>query len=222
MLTYIQESVEERELRALVKLAEEEEREFFSRNPHLVKPYRNRLIAIALCQGAALQYLRCGYGVKDFDVHFFYAQNPAKPRLSGAVKRISTNVGRFHSVPVDFIRTVIPTTAIPERSIEARIRRFLEGGASENATRLSEKAVIGLLPTRIFGKALWRPPLPRAGEPFRRGEVVKLVRVHYGQGEFAGPDSNELLLRDHVGQMCQVVEVADTSIQLILNSGDRV
>ena len=59
------------ELRDLAKLAAVEEKAFFVRNPHLSKPYQQHLLLVALCQGAALQYLGCGRGVKDFDVHFF-------------------------------------------------------------------------------------------------------------------------------------------------------
>ena len=85
---YLQRPVGRAELKSLVELVHIEEKAFFKRNPHLIKPYRNRLLAVALCQGAALQRIGCGKGVKDFDVHFFYAQNPDKPLLSRTVKRI--------------------------------------------------------------------------------------------------------------------------------------
>ena len=78
---YLNRPVTQAELDALASLAAAEEIAFFRRNPHLVAPYRDRLLAVALCQGAALQLLGRGYGVNDFDVHFFYAQNPAKPRF---------------------------------------------------------------------------------------------------------------------------------------------
>lgn len=48
------------ELDALAVLAEAEERRFFSSNPNLVSAYQDRLLAVALCQGAALQYIGCG------------------------------------------------------------------------------------------------------------------------------------------------------------------
>jgi hypothetical protein len=83
---YIDHPVSWAELRDLRTITIGEEIRFFDCNRHLSQAYRDRLIAVALCQGAALQYLQCGYGVKDFDVHFFYSQNPAKPRLSRAVK----------------------------------------------------------------------------------------------------------------------------------------
>ena len=57
---YIQRPVGRAELDALAALARDEERAFFERNPHLIQPYRSRLVAAALCQGAALQYLDIG------------------------------------------------------------------------------------------------------------------------------------------------------------------
>ena len=155
---YIQLPVVKGELRSLVALAKSEEKAFFDRNPHTIRTYRNRLLVVALCQGAALQYVGCGYGVKDFDVHFFYAQNPAKPRLSRAVKRINATVGRFANIPVDFIRTVIHADdGHANKSVAYRLRSFLEEQPTANARQLSKKAVVGLLPKKLFAKVLWRP-----------------------------------------------------------------
>jgi hypothetical protein len=151
--------VRERELRSLVDLARREERDFFRRNPHLVAPYRGRLLAVCLCQGAALQYLRVGYGVSDFDIHFFYLQNPSKRRLSRAVRRIHpAAVGRIENMPVDFVRTVVPALITPaRRGTSEHLRAFLRDPPTANATHLAEKAVIGLLPKRLFGEVIWRP-----------------------------------------------------------------
>ena len=93
--SYINQPVTARELRDLAKLAAVEEKAFFVRNPHLSKPYQQRLLLVALCQGAALQYLGCGHGVKDFDVHFFYAQNPEKKKLSRPTKEVYAS-GQSH------------------------------------------------------------------------------------------------------------------------------
>jgi hypothetical protein len=144
------------ELEALSALAVAEEAGFFSRNPHLVAAYRDRLLAVALCQGAALQYLGRGYGVNDFDLHFFYAQNPEKQRLSRAVKRIWATVGSFRNVPVDFIRTVVPNRAGSDpKSAPEHIQQFLHARSTANAAHLSEKAVVGLLPRELFGATIW-------------------------------------------------------------------
>jgi hypothetical protein len=145
-----------RELRALARLAELEERSFFSRNPHLVKTYRRRLLLVALCQGAALQYLGNGYGINDFDVHYFYAQNPSKRRLSRSVFRLKNQlVGSFARVHVDFIRTVVPLERGRKGSAAERIRLFLIRRSTGNAKHLAKKAVVGLCPPRLFGRRIW-------------------------------------------------------------------
>ncbi len=132
---------------------------FFDRNPHLARHYRRRLLAIALCQGAANQYIRRGRGVNDFDVHFFYSQNPAKLRLSRTVKRIFATVGTFKKkMPVDFIRTAVPVTqADQKQSLTECIQAFLLEQPTSNAEHLSTKAVVGLFPKNMFAKVLWRP-----------------------------------------------------------------
>jgi hypothetical protein len=221
MATYWRLPVEVGELRSLVAIAKAEENDFFRRNPHVAKSYRSRLIGVALCQGAALQYLRCGYGVKDFDLHFFYAQNPDKPRLSRAVKRIHSTVGRFDSIPVDFIRTVIPPPRSGKpHSIEDQLRSFLDTRPTANATHLSQKAVIGLYPPEIFGTTLWRAKTVVDGGGYHRKGFVKLVAVHIGQGETATPDVNEKLLQKHLGEFCEIVDVGISAVQLRLQSGE--
>ncbi len=154
---YINQPVTSNELHSLVKLAIAEEKAFFVRNPHLVGTYRQRLILVALCQGAALQYLGRGYGVKDFDVHFFYAQNPNKRRLSRAMKREHACVAAFSEMPIDFIRTTIlgaQPHLEPEVAIHT-VQEFLRSKPTPNACHLSQKAVIGLYPDEVFGEQIW-------------------------------------------------------------------
>jgi hypothetical protein len=156
---YIHRSVGRPELEALVNLAGLEEINFFKRNPHLIDPYRDRRIAVALCQGAALQYLGIGCGVNDFDVHFFYRQNPNKPRLSRAVKSVRANVGAFEGVSVDFIRTVVPNPQHAQESTEVMdlLRAALRNSQTDNLQHLSRKGVVGLLPEAVFGAVIWEP-----------------------------------------------------------------
>ena len=154
---YINRSVTQDELQDLATLAIAEEKAFFERNPHLIKFYRQRLILVALCQGAALQYLGCGYGVKDFDIHFFYAQNPNKRHLSRSPKRYYADVGAFPNVLIDFIRTVVPRSQPylkPEVAIQT-IQEFLYSKPTSNAWHLSQKAVIGLYPDEVFEEQIW-------------------------------------------------------------------
>lgn len=148
------------ELRTLTEFAMAEESDFFIRNPHLVAPYRDRLLMVALCQGAALQYLGRGDGVKDFDVHFFYAQNPEKLRLSRPVKRITADIGAFRGIGVDFLRAAVPRTApgLDASETVRAIRVYLERAPTPRPRHLKKKAVIGLHPDDVFGQQVW--PMP--------------------------------------------------------------
>jgi hypothetical protein len=136
-------------------LADEEGSAFFRRNPHLTSLYRNRLIAVALCQGAALQYLGVGYGINDFDVHYFYERNHVHPQLARRPKRTRATVGSFASVPVDFVRTVVPSCREPLASVVQRLRTFLTRRLTANAFHLAQKAVIGLSPRNVYGVVVW-------------------------------------------------------------------
>lgn len=159
--TYIQRPVGDAELRDLALLAKAEEVAFFHRCPHLVSPYRERLMLAALCQGAALQYLGQGYGVNDFDVHFFYAQNPERPRLSRSGKHISrADVGAFSAVRVDFLRAVVPGAepGLTATGAVKRIQEYLARPPTRRAGHLAKKAVVGLYPQEVFGFRIWPHP----------------------------------------------------------------
>ena len=79
----------------------------------------------------------------DFDVHFFYSQNPQKPRLTRAGKRVYSDVGRFKNIPVDFLRTVVPTRVKVDRTAGslAILEAFLQQVPTPNARHLAKKAV---------------------------------------------------------------------------------
>lgn len=82
-------------LRLLAELARDEHEAFFERNPHQAPLYRDRLMAAALCQGAALHYLDDETGVKDLDLHLFYAQHPEHRRLSRTVYSRRVHIAGF-------------------------------------------------------------------------------------------------------------------------------
>jgi hypothetical protein len=85
-------------------------------------------------------------------------RNPAKKRLSRAVKSVYGQVGNFPpGMRVDFIRTVIPETIAANGPSDAAsiIRRFLTTQPTANAWHLAKKAVVGLLPNTLFSQILW-------------------------------------------------------------------
>ncbi len=162
-------------LRLLSRLAGEEREAFFERNPTQIPLYRDRFIAAALCQGAALHYLGKGDGVKDFDIHLFYVQRPDRGQMARTVRSIREEVPGFGPRKIDFIRTVVPGRLIqgPSGDRVGTLRRFLEVRPTKNARHLAEKAVIGLIPEAILGMVVWPGPygviriLPDRG-PLRR------------------------------------------------------
>jgi len=141
----------------LASLAKKEKEDFFRRNPSAAPLYRDRFVAAALCQGAALHFLGRGNGVKDIDIHIFYIQHPNRRQLSRTVYSVAHDFPEFGARRVDFIRTVVP-----ERIVAAGggnpvkvLRAFLREEPTKNSFYLAQKAVIGLLPGSIFGAVVW-------------------------------------------------------------------
>jgi hypothetical protein len=146
------------DLRQLKELALKEHDDFFRRNPHLEKAYRNSLIAICLCQGAALHYINPTVGVKDFDIWHFYIENESTPFPYRAWKRIENG---YRGKPIDFLKRAIPRH-IYEKHIDEPDRAVLEYLLARNTITkrlLLKKAIIGLYPDKIFSKILWRGDL---------------------------------------------------------------
>ena len=70
-------TIELEDLARLRRIATQDRELFFARNPD-VAIYSDRLITVALCQGAALHFVDRKNGVKDLDVWTFYAEHPAR------------------------------------------------------------------------------------------------------------------------------------------------
>ena len=64
--------IETSDLERLALLARQDREEFFSRYPRWQQLYSDRILCVALCQGAAVHYVNEENGVKDFDVWTFY------------------------------------------------------------------------------------------------------------------------------------------------------
>ena len=71
--------IRKRDLKKLAAIAREDREDLFSRKANLGKIYRNRIICVALCQGAALHYIDGKNGIKDFDVWTFFREHPKRP-----------------------------------------------------------------------------------------------------------------------------------------------
>ncbi len=79
------------DLSHLSAIAHADREQMFAKNPRWAL-YRNRLLCVALCQGAALHYIDGKNGIKDFDVWTFFAANPKRPYPDPALYRRNRHV----------------------------------------------------------------------------------------------------------------------------------
>jgi hypothetical protein len=68
--------VEQADLQRLLELATTDMAQFFSHYPNWAKYYADRVLGVALCQGAALHHCFGEVGINDFDVYTFFAAHP--------------------------------------------------------------------------------------------------------------------------------------------------
>jgi len=148
------------DLKRLAKIASKDREAFFRTHPYWAKLYDNRVICVALCQGAALHWVDRTTGINDFDVYTFYKKNPVRDLYAKRIKSYDFGNSKFgKSVDrPDFIGRRVDCLL---RSIEVHgkedaktaLRRYLEKGKTETARLLSTKAVVFLEPH--CGKIIW-------------------------------------------------------------------
>ena len=147
----------EDDLAVLRDLSCEQRELFFSRNPHLKRAFKDRLIAIALCQGAAQHFVDRSTGVKNFDIWWFYPEHPTARYPHRARKEVYCSLPRFGTWRVDLMGRAIDSRIIRHYSGDpiACIREYLRQGRTETARLLARKAVVGLHPCTIYDKIIW-------------------------------------------------------------------
>jgi hypothetical protein len=149
-------------LERLAEIARLDRTERFRRRPRW-RPYDDRILCTALCQGAALHFLDKRNGVKDFDVYTFYAEAtigpfPARWRLTADFGE--SHFGRYEPDPlaligrrVDLIGRSLPVAPGVD-PVEA-VREYLRGRRTSTARHLASKAVIGVDPPTLRGRIIW-------------------------------------------------------------------
>lgn len=142
------------DLKELSKLAIREHEDFFQRNPHLKAFFYNSLIAICLCQGAALHYIDCQTGIKDFDIWHFYQANPRSTFPYRALRSIEAG---YKGIRIDFLKRAIPEQIcrLSPNDPGQIILSFLRARDTQTKKELLEKAVVGLWPPKLLGEILW-------------------------------------------------------------------
>lgn len=154
------------DLRRLRDSAIKELDSFFNRRYDLYK-FRSKVIAIALCQGAANHYVKRKTGVKDFDIFFFFSEYDRRLINRRHIK-MDSKLHKFGIHPEDvacgfqgrrihFLRRAIDTDLV--RAVLGDPRKvvvgYLERGRTKTAQQLTGKAVVGLWPDNLFAKVLW-------------------------------------------------------------------
>jgi hypothetical protein len=125
--------------------------------------YADRVIAVALCQGAALHHLDGSTGIKDLDVWTFYAEHadgPFPARWRTTADFGPSHLGRWSGDPESFIGRRVdligrslsePVGADPIEALQA----YLRTGETASARALAAKAVLLLDPMSLRGVVAW-------------------------------------------------------------------
>ncbi len=150
------------DLRQLGKLAKADRESLFDRRPDTGDLYRNRLFAVALCQGAALHFLDGKNGIKDFDVWSFYTETPERPfpyRRNTSMDfgdpkfGVSEDAPHFIGRRVDMLGRSL-RDADPTAPVDS-LRRYLSQKNTSTAFYLAQKAVILIEPEDLLGYVVW-------------------------------------------------------------------
>ncbi len=150
------------DLKRLGVLAKADRVSLFDRKPDTGKLYRNRLFAVALCQGAALHFLYGKNGIKDFDVWSFYTEAPERPfpfRRRGVADFGNPKFGKTEDSP-SFIGRRVDLLARSLKGVDPNdpvgsLRKYLSQRATKSAYCLAEKAVILIEPADLLGYVVW-------------------------------------------------------------------
>jgi hypothetical protein len=148
------------DLKRLVQIAQKDRQEFFKQNPRWKAFYANRVVCIALCQGAAKHYVDSETGINDFDLYTFYKRNPRKRWYAKRIKsydfgdaKFGQSVDRpnFSGRRVDCLGREIDIHGNEE--IVNALQRYLLDGKTKTARTLAHKAVVLLDPH--CGTVIW-------------------------------------------------------------------
>ena len=151
------------DLKRLLRLAQDERDDFFTRHPEWAILYRKRILCAALGGDGALHYLNGITGVSEFQVWTFYAENsrgslPPSPHLAPRLRRVEIWPQRRPTGELQGAagRAAGALAGCPagDDPLEA-LQRYLKARASPSARELSSKAVVLLEPDEFLGVEAW-------------------------------------------------------------------
>ncbi|RJP68894.1 MAG: hypothetical protein C4532_11910 [Candidatus Abyssobacteria bacterium SURF_17] len=143
----------------LAAIARKDREQFFQDKPEWAI-YAQRVLCIALCQGAAKHYVDGVTGINDFDIYTFYRSHSEKRWYAKRIKSYDFGNPKFGRSPdrpdfigrrVDCLGRAIDAT--DKENIVTALRRYIEQGKTETARLLAEKAIVLLEPD--CGKVVW-------------------------------------------------------------------
>jgi hypothetical protein len=152
--------IEHADLQRLAEIARMDREDFFKAHPEWAEVYRDRVLCIALCQGAAKHFIDGKTGIHDFDVYTFYRQNPKKLWYAKRIKNHDFGDAKFGKTEdrpefigrrVDCLGRGISVNE-GESGTDA-LRRWLTERPTNTAQFLAQKAVVLLDPD--CGCVIW-------------------------------------------------------------------
>ncbi len=128
---------------------------FLSMKEEKYSVYRDKLIAIALCQGAALHFIDKKNGVKDIDVWFFFEEDEKVkiPHRNNMLKSYCIECPNFGVKRIDCLKKMISLTIIGMAGSKDPLqvlRTYLKHAGTQTAYFLSQKPCIILYPNSYF------------------------------------------------------------------------
>jgi hypothetical protein len=151
------------DLKRLVRLAQDERDDFFTRHTEWAILYRKRILCAALCGDGALHYLNGITGVSEFQVWTFYAENSEAAFPPYHVSHLDygeSKFGRGANLPESYkgLRMVVQgrslDAATGDDPLEA-LQRYLRARATPSARELAARAVVLLEPDELLGVEAW-------------------------------------------------------------------
>lgn len=159
--------IETHHLRKLADLAMSDLTDLFAQYPQTGDRYRNRLMLLCLCQGAAKHFVHRDHGVKDFDVWAFFSKHPEGPFPYRRRGKRDFGRSRFGASPsdegyrgrrVDVLGRSIP--CVDGREPVDCVRDWLMRG-SKSAREVAKSPVVVIRPTADIGSIIWNPECAR-------------------------------------------------------------
>lgn len=145
-------------LETLRQIAHADIQQFIHRYPRYMS-LQDMILAVALCQGAALHYVNGTNGVKDFDVWTFFGHHPEitfPPRrlVHRRFPDAPPSTTPFEGRRIDLIGRSLRSSAGSDP--RDAIRTYLSERRTASARFLAQKAVVLLRPDERLGEVVWQ------------------------------------------------------------------